>query len=685
MAQSSPSSTSTHHTTITRITDPNRLRLFRVAWVVLAVFNLLYYLANWGAWVGVRLGLIPCDAGCGVADVSPAVMDQLAQIGLPPAAVALYRPILDLLSATVFMVVGALIFRRRSDDWMGFLSSLMLLHFGPRVVITVTRTLITLDPDAFRLIGFVSALGFFFTIHPTLYLFPNGRFVPRWSRWLLFAILTYEVTIRGIGVYFGDLSQRGSLVTILAGAGGFIALAGFAFQLVRLRYHATPIERQQSKWVVIGGALATLSIIISNFFEVLLPTLTGPSLVILGFVVPLVYYGLVLMLPLGMAFSILRYRLWEADFVINRSLVYGVLGVFLAAVFFAVLGVMQIVAGRVLPVEWTGGATLLGTLAVGALYTPTRRRLARFVDRRVFGFRVELDELARRQNETHDRYDPIHPNLPAGMYTGRTVGSWVLGGILGRGGMAEVYLTLRQAGSPSVAIKLLPPEMAGQAECVARFTREGEIMRGLDHPNVVHLLSEGVTNDGLRYLALEYVDGPTLSSLLRQRESLPLDEARRLIGGIADALDYAHGRGLVHRDIKPSNILLREGEGGMDAVLADFGIAHQPDRTEALTRDAVMGTLEYIAPEQIIAAREVDAKADIYALGVIAYQVLTGRLPFEGNPAQLVYAHLNQPAPDPLQIVPTLPKSVGAALRKALAKKPEDRFASAGEFAAALS
>ncbi|MCU0476631.1 MAG: serine/threonine protein kinase, partial [Anaerolineae bacterium] len=654
----------TRTTSITRITDPRRLRLMRWAWVGLVIYNLAYYLANWVAWVGLRLGLIACTGACGAFDVSPQVLDQLSGIGLTSVAVALYRPVLDLLTSAVFMGVGLLIFRRRADDWMGFLSSLMLMYFGPRVVITVTRTLITLDPDLFSVIGFFSALGFFFTIHPTLYLFPNGKFVPRWSRWLLLAILVYEVSIRGFGVYFGDLSSRGSLVTILAGAGGFIALAGFGLQLVRLRFHATPIERQQSKWVVIGGAAAIASIVISNFFEVLLPTLSGPTLVILGFVVPLVYYGLALMLPLAFAFSMLRYRLWEADYVLNRSLVYGVLAVFLAVVFFAVLGVMQIIAGRVLPVEQTGTATVLGALVVGALYMPTRRRLARFIDKRVFGFRVELDELKRRQNETRERNDPTQASLPQGVFSGVTVGMWDLGGVLGRGGMSEVYLSLRRDGQTPVAVKVLPPEMAAKDEYVARFAREVSIMRGLEHPNIVRLLGDG-EQDSLRYLAMEYVDGPTLHSLMKQREALSLAEVRQVITDLAAALDYAHGRGLVHRDIKPSNVLLRLEAAGMRAVLADFGIAHQPNNTQILTRDAIMGTLEYIAPEQIMSAREVDARADIYALGVVAYQMLTGKLPFEGNPAQLVYGHLNQPAPSPCDVVSGLPYSVGNAVVKA--------------------
>jgi len=683
MAQS-VSHPQTRNTSITSITDPKRLRALRLLWIILAGYNLIYYLANWGAWVGLRLGWIACPgAGCGALDMAPQVIDQLAQIGLSPTVIALYRPVLDILSTFVFMGVGFLIYRRRSDDWMGFLSSLMLMYFGPRIVITVTRTLITLDPDTFRVIGFVSALFFFFTIHPTLYLFPNGKFVPRWSKWLLFATLTYEVTIRGFGVYFGDLAGRGSLVAVLAGAGGFIGAVGFGFQWVRLRNHATPTERQQSKWVVIGGVMATLAIIISNFFEAILPTLTGPTLVVLGLIVPILYYGMALMLPLGMAFSMFRYRLWEADFVINRSLVYALLGIFLAAVFFGVLGVMQIIAGHVLPMDQTGTATLIGALAVGALYTPTRRRLARFVDKRVFGFRIELDELKKRQNQTRDLSDPTQAALPDGVYSGRTLGNFTLGGMLGRGGMSEVYLTLQAAGSEPVAIKVLPPDMAVQFEYLARFEREVSIMRGLNHPNVVRLLNDGL-DDGLRYLAMEYVDGPTLSSLLKQREMLPLDEVRRLVRDMAAALDYAHERGLVHRDIKPSNILLRETADGMQAVLADFGIAHQPGHSDPLTRDAVMGTLEYIAPEQIITARDVTAKADIYALGVMTYQMLTGKLPFEGNPAQLVYGHLNQPAPNPVGIVPTLPRLVGAAVMKTLEKDPAQRFSTAGAFAKAL-
>jgi serine/threonine-protein kinase len=183
---------------------------------------------------------------------------------------------------------------------------------------------------------------------------------------------------------------------------------------------------------------------------------------------------------------------------------------------------------------------------------------------------------------------------------------------------------------------------------------------------------------------MEYVDGENLESVIKRRGRIPLNEIRPLVDEFAAALDYAHQAGFVHRDIKPSNIMLRRDETGFKPVLMDFGLAKMKDMRTNITGSGAIGTIDYMAPEQIEMSQAVDYRADIYALGVVLYEMLTGEKPFSGNPAQVLFAHLQQPPPDPRKIVDDLPESVVYTVGRALSKDPLNRFKSAGDFARAL-
>jgi serine/threonine-protein kinase len=185
-------------------------------------------------------------------------------------------------------------------------------------------------------------------------------------------------------------------------------------------------------------------------------------------------------------------------------------------------------------------------------------------------------------------------------------------------------------------------------------------------------------------MVMEYLPGKDLDRLIKNNGKLPLAQALPLIQQIASALDYAHTQGFVHRDIKPSNVLL--DSNGTRAVLTDFGIAKINDAHTVMTVTGYMlGTFDYVAPEQIQESSHVDGKADIYALGVMVYQMLTGELPFKhSNPGALLIAHLNQPPPDACEILSDLSHHIAVAIQRAMAKKPEERFTTATEFALEL-
>lgn len=280
---------------------------------------------------------------------------------------------------------------------------------------------------------------------------------------------------------------------------------------------------------------------------------------------------------------------------------------------------------------------------------------------------------------------------PGGTFAGAQLGQYEVLALLGRGGMAEVYRGRHTRLDRIVAIKVLPPSLAAEADFRQRFEREARAVAALKHPNIVQIFDFGDA-EGTYYMVMEYIAGQDLAHVMRQTGPMPLEQVCSLVRGIASALDYAHAQGLVHRDVKPSNVMLEaEGQGGEQpgarrAVLTDFGIAKILAGSTGATKTGMVGTLDYIAPEQIRAAGTVDARADIYALGVMLYQMLTGRLPFVcDNPGAVLVAHLQQPPPDPRLALPSLPEGVARAILCALAKDPDERFRTAGALLEALA
>lgn len=255
------------------------------------------------------------------------------------------------------------------------------------------------------------------------------------------------------------------------------------------------------------------------------------------------------------------------------------------------------------------------------------------------------------------------------------------------GGACDVYLCEHEHLRVPVAIKRLRHTHAKDATFRARFELEGNIISSLRHPNIIRVFEVGNEGDNY-YMVMEYIHGQTLKTFIREYAPLPLETVIDIGKDIAEALDYAHSQQVVHRDIKPSNIMLRKRKNGAtvyQATLMDFGIAKMISLESQLTGDNAVGTVDYIAPEQIEGSAKVGEASDVYAFGTILYEMLTGHLPYEAdNIARAIFMHLNDPVPDPRQHVPHLPEHITKALEKALAKCPDDRFRTAIELVAAL-
>ena len=268
---------------------------------------------------------------------------------------------------------------------------------------------------------------------------------------------------------------------------------------------------------------------------------------------------------------------------------------------------------------------------------------------------------------------------------GHTLGKYRILEPLGRGGMAQVFKAYHPQLDRYVAVKVLRSDLVEEVEFLARFRREARAVAALRHPNIVQIFDFDFQDD-LYYMVMELLEGDTLKAYLNslrvRNERLPLGEIVRIFNDVLAGLTYAHGEGIIHRDLKPANIMLtKRGQ----AVLTDFGIAQIVGGTQYTVSGALMGTLNYMAPEQGLDGH-CDVRSDIYSLGIAYYEALTGKVPFDADtPLAILMKHINDPLPLPRTMEPTLPEAFERVALKALAKRPEDRFQSAAEMAEALN
>ena len=615
--------------------------------------------------------------------LEPGTQATLAELGLSPAFYTAYRTSLVVLLAIAFAVAGIIIFRYKSDEWLALLVAFTLIGQGVNAFGPLRRVE---DIPAFRMpVDFIVSM-ILMGLPLSCYLFPDGKIQKRWMWyvagfwfvWLMVSTFWVSFPVNLFGrTETENLVYQFSLLTVLG--------TGIYAQVHRYRNTDSAIKREQLKWIVFGVAVGILVGVGLNIFDLFFDAavssagarliedmLTLTASVIAQFTV-----------PIAVVFSILRYRLYDIELVINRSLVYGLLTIFLAAVFGGLLvglqGLFRAVTGQQNPPTL---GIVVATVAVFSLFNPTLKISRQFVNKKVFGIEFDFSGVAR-QNAKLEKVShlPVHTVTSLGEYTGLE--------LIARGGMGEVYKARHPTLNRTLAIKVLSSHFKEDPDFNKRFAHEAEMMARLKHPNIVNIYDYG-EQEGLPYIVMEYLSGETLSDLLKRHSCLSLEESLPLLRDLASALDYAHEQGIVHRDIKASNVIIEPITTSASArmhraILMDFGIARfTGERTKLTMTGDMIGTADYISPEQIHGVEDLDGRADQYSLGVLAYWMLTGRKPFERkNTWALIKSHLEEPPPDPREIL-SISESAAHAIMKALAKKPEERFASAGKFIEAL-
>lgn len=267
---------------------------------------------------------------------------------------------------------------------------------------------------------------------------------------------------------------------------------------------------------------------------------------------------------------------------------------------------------------------------------------------------------------------------------GAHVGPYRIEEQIGRGGMGVVYRAAQSTLGRMVALKVISPELAQVPAFRERFRRESRLAAAIDHPNIIPVYEADTVGDVL-YIAMRYVDGTDLRAVIQRDGRLDVRRATRIVAQVADALGAAHARQLVHRDVKPANVLITGSVPDEHAYLTDFGLTKHISSDSALTETGQwVGTLDFVAPEQIMGG-DVDGRADVYSLGCVLYEAITGQPPFPRDvDVAKIYAHLNEPPPRITDVLPELSDEFDTVVGKALAKDREDRYGTAQEFRAAV-
>ncbi len=649
-----------------------QLPFARTAFIILSVATVIFF----------SLG-VPLSYQDYISSINSDTLAALQQLGLSTTFYATYQVALVVLLAIAFGIAGLIIAWNKSDDWLALLVAFTLIGQGANAFDPLARM--------GRVPGFEIPVHFVVSmvlmgLPLSCYLFPDGRIQKRWmlyvvSIWFVWLIVSVFWLSFPLNIFNrGGTATLRYLLALLA-----VLSTGIYAQLYRYRTTHNPVKRQQLKWIVFGVAIGIFTGIGVNlfltFFELMNPS--AGTYLIVDMVTQTLSVIAQFTVPVAVVFSILKYRLYDIEVVINRSIIYGLLTVVLVAIFgvllFGLQAAYQMITHQTNPPTI---AVVVSTIAVSSIFQPTRKYLRRFVNHRIYGMDMDFEEIERRNEKMEQvAHLPLHAVTNVGGYKNLE--------LIARGGMGEVYKARHPSLNRMVAIKVLSNFFKDDPAFNKRFAREAKTMAQLRHPNIITIHDFG-DQEGLPYIVMEYLIGETLSQIIATQERLTLDEGLPLLQDLASALDYAHGQGVIHRDIKPSNVIvepittLTSGRT-QRAILMDFGIARFITENTILTGSGdVMGTADYISPEQIHGITELDSRTDQYSFAVMTYQLLTGKKPFERNNTwAMIRSHLEELPPDP-RVHVSMPEKVALTILRALAKKPEERFSSVGEFVTEL-
>jgi tRNA A-37 threonylcarbamoyl transferase component Bud32 len=646
---------------------PKYANVTYITWVIFTILSILLFL----------LGL-PYRFN-ELLNVQPEIQTALDQAGISDLGWAVGMFIPEIIMMLVYAIIGISIYAQKPRSFKILIVSLLLITWGTAMM-NVVDALAANFPILDTWVLFSRALSW--SLVMTLLLtFPNGRLHPKWAKWLL---AFWYVWIWS-WFFFPDLPHNIAIHGGLADPFRFVFYfgligIGLATQVHRYRKVASPTERQQAKWAFLGIGLVFVIAFLEEAPSALNPSLVEhdtPESVLYALISTGFFVLGSLAFPIGIAASIQQKRLWKIDYVINRGLVYALISVFLGLTFFMFYQLLQGMFTTLTDSQQPAVVALASALIAVSLFRPARNTLQRFIDHRLY--QIHIDYRARPKPEPSHGFTLLEKQS--------RIGDYEILEMIARGGMSEIFKGRHITTGQHAAVKILLEPYSQRAEFQKRFAHEAKTISQMEHANIIKLIDFGETGKYF-YIVMEFISYQTLDTQIKTNAPLSLDFTRHIIHQAAQALDYAHQRGIIHRDIKPSNLLLREpapGEIYPQPVITDFGIAKTNQKQRIRRHGGFVGTLDYISPEQIRASDHVDHRTDIYSLGIIAFQMLTGKLPFQSDTrAGTLIAHLHQPAPNILAYNPELPDQTAFAILKAMTKHPQDRFDQAIQFAQAL-